>query len=268
MSASAISMKMRDDLERQAERVSLLDDSERGCKCGDHDGKNAGCLAYVRSLATNAIATVIASPVKRAFLVLAGLFFIAWHHVFHRGHWAGNPHWSPYLWLESNGTMAAPPASIVLHYDAQVIDADTLSLRFHKYERPDSHDAWWSMTPESGEDDANKGEGHFTRCEPDNARDGVAVFGTSCVDVMMQWEDAPAGDRLIYALIAYGKKFGADSGDPDGVVHIPEEGDEERRHERIEEEERALFHFWWTKQLGWRHKYAALVQTIVLHKSL
>ncbi|KAI8611130.1 hypothetical protein BC830DRAFT_1172146 [Chytriomyces sp. MP71] len=53
--ASALPMKTRDDLERQDERVSLLDDGGGGCKCGDQDGAGAGCLSYVHSCAMNAI---------------------------------------------------------------------------------------------------------------------------------------------------------------------------------------------------------------------
>ncbi|KAJ3402234.1 hypothetical protein HDU80_005255 [Chytriomyces hyalinus] len=231
---------------------------------------------------------------KHAVLFIVGAIFIAIHHIFHHGHWSGNPHWSEHLWLEANGTVEVPPSSIVLHY-TDALAEDTISLRFHKYTRASHEDHPGALNHSS----------HFTRCEPDSVNDGVAVFGPSCVDMVKDFNEADAGTRITYALIAFGKKKGhehdgdhGDDNDNEDAAHekahwiakenkqlFGERGDDDKRHARdgvVHHGGHGMSHDADKRPEGHdcghhgrpgpvasrvnHRKYAVLLQTIVLHK--
>ncbi|KAJ3062849.1 hypothetical protein HDU98_001310 [Podochytrium sp. JEL0797] len=188
-----------------------------------------------------------------ALLVVAGIAWAILKHIcphFRNGH-----HGSHHIWV-TNGTLAEPPKEVHLHFD-NVVDGDSVSIWFHKYEREgrnphdgnpgddkdgesknlpmhphanpshhhnhhhhhhhnhkgdDKNEEEHEMTRD-GDDDGERKK-WFTRCAPDSVSDGVAVFGSSCLDIASAYEALEPGHTLTFALIATGKK--ADDHEDDG----------------------------------------------------
>ncbi|KAJ3070585.1 hypothetical protein HDU98_006368 [Podochytrium sp. JEL0797] len=180
-----------------------------------------------------------------ALLVVGCIAWLILKHIcphFRNGH-----HGSHHIWV-TNGTLAEPPKEVHLHFD-NVVDGESVSLWFHKYERegrphhgnPDDkdeeskkmhphghphahhhhhhHDHKGDDNNEEHEmtrdgDDDGERKKWFTRCAPDSVSEGVAKFGPSCVDIVAAYDALEPGHTLTFALIATGKK--ADDHEDDG----------------------------------------------------
>ncbi|KAJ3122845.1 hypothetical protein HK100_011817 [Physocladia obscura] len=156
-------------------------------------------------------------------LLLAILAWIILKHIcphFRNGHPSTH-----HLFLETNGTVPAPPHALIVHYDSTV-DPTTVSLRWHLYVREtkdgdipphtdlpsnNSHKHRSKHNSEKDGDDDEE-EKWFTECLPTalDWKNGLAVFDKSCVNIGAHYSAAEPGYTLTYAIIVVGKKNVAD----------------------------------------------------------
>ncbi|KAJ3081751.1 hypothetical protein HK100_009817, partial [Physocladia obscura] len=129
------------------------------------------------------------------------------------------------LWLESNGSLASPPNEIALHFNPVVVNASTITLRWHLYEHPINDTEYTFQYSILGAADQVMDEkidgdtvviSDFTKCAPGvvDAVAGVAIFDAGCVDIVAKYDAAVSGDKLTYVLVVSARKNLASDGKP------------------------------------------------------
>ncbi|KAJ3111862.1 hypothetical protein HK100_002534 [Physocladia obscura] len=154
------------------------------------------------------------------------------------------------LWLESNGSLASPPKEITLHFNPSVLNASTVTLRWHLYEHPAAGKPvptsavgrvapFKILKPSKGHD--NYDAPYFTKCAAASVdlETGVAVFDTACVDIVAKYDAAASGDKLTYVLVASALKIhgGDDKPEKPKKPKKPEEPEPPKEPEEPKEPE-------------------------------
>ncbi|KAJ3357436.1 hypothetical protein HDU83_007367 [Entophlyctis luteolus] len=152
------------------------------------------------------------------------------------GHRGPDLRFAKSLWFESNGTVATPPESLVVHFDPTVINASTVALHWgvrtgpagKPHPRPPGPPPPGPPPPELNERSLHARGGPpppsahpppLTDCAPTTiADDGTVVFGKECVDIVAAYEQAESGTELDYIVVATAKTVKSPPKDGESVA--------------------------------------------------